>query len=144
LNYTYEYPRPAVSADIAVFRREGNSLQVLLILRKNDPYRGMWALPGGFMEMDETLETTAARELEEETGLKSIELTQFHTYSQVDRDPRTRVITTVYYGIAEEKNSDARGGDDAADARWFDTDNLPALGFDHKKIIAMLLDTVKQ
>lgn len=96
------------------------------------------------MEMDETLETTAARELEEETGLKGIELTQFHTYSQVDRDPRTRVITTVYYGIAEEKNSDARGGDDAADARWFDTDHLPALGFDHKKIIAMLLDTIMQ
>ncbi len=140
MNYTYEYPRPAVSADIAVFRRIDNALQILLILRKNPPYQGMWALPGGFMEIDESLEQTAVRELEEETGLKDIRLTQFHTFSQVDRDPRTRVITTVFYGDAEPGNSEAKGGDDAEEAHWFPVNDLPPLGFDHSAIIEMLLN----
>jgi len=139
LNYTYEYPRPAVSADIAVFRREGHLHEILLIRRKNPPYQGMWALPGGFMEMDESLEETAARELEEETGLKNIELKQFRTFSQVNRDPRTRVITTVFFGMASHGNSNATGGDDAETAEWFAVDNLPELGFDHVKIIELLL-----
>jgi 8-oxo-dGTP diphosphatase len=140
LSYCYDYERPAVSADIAVFRRQEKSLQVLLILRKNTPYQGMWALPGGFMEIDETLERTAERELEEETGLKDIELTQFRTFSQVDRDPRTRVITTVFFGEALSENTDAKGGDDAAGAQWYDIDNLPPLGFDHSSIIRLLKD----
>jgi 8-oxo-dGTP diphosphatase len=139
LNYTYPYPRPAVSADIVVFRQEGQSLQVLLIRRKNPPYQGMWAFPGGFMEMDETLEETAARELEEETGLKNVDLKQFKTFSQVDRDPRTRVITTVFYGKVSMESSKAKGGDDAERAEWFSLENLPPLGFDHEQIIEMLL-----
>lgn len=140
MNYSYEYPRPAVSADIAVFRRMAGELEVLLILRKNQPYQGMWALPGGFMEMDEPLERTAERELQEETGLTGIDLKQFHTFSQVDRDPRTRVITTVFRGMVESGKSGVSGGDDAAEARWFNTGHLPPLGFDHGVIIAMLLD----
>jgi 8-oxo-dGTP diphosphatase len=139
LSYCYDYERPAVSADIAVFRRQGNSLQILLILRKNEPYRGMWALPGGFMEINETLEQTAVRELEEETGLKDIELTQFRTFSQVDRDPRTRIITTVFFGEASAENTEAKGGDDAAEAKWYDIDHLPALGFDHAHIIELII-----
>ena len=138
MNYSYEYPRPAVSADIAVFRNQGKDLQILLIFRKNDPYKGMWALPGGFMEMDETLEQTAARELEEETGLKDINLKQFRTFSQLDRDPRTRVITTVFFGFTSMENSAAVGGDDAAEAKWFPLDALPALAFDHHDIIRMI------
>lgn len=138
LNYTYEYPRPAVSADIAVFRQEGRTLQILLIRRKNPPYQGMWALPGGFMEIDETLEQTAVRELAEETGLKNINLKQFKTFSQVDRDPRTRVITTVFYGMVPGENSDVSGGDDAEEAQWFALDDMPSLGFDHKEIIKLL------
>jgi len=142
LSYTYEYERPAVSADIAVFRYESHVFQILLIRRKNQPYQGMWALPGGFMEMDETLEEAAARELEEETGLKNLDLKQFSTFSQVDRDPRTRVITTVYYGIVSKENSLAKGGDDAELAEWFPVNDLPQLGFDHKIIIGLLLDQI--
>jgi 8-oxo-dGTP diphosphatase len=142
LNYTYEYPRPAVSADIAVFRKAGKLLEILLIQRKNEPFRGMWALPGGFMEIDETLEKTAARELEEETGLKDVELKQFKTFSNLDRDPRTRVITTVFYGTVSPDNSIAKGGDDAERAEWFTINKLPPLGFDHSLIIESLLKRI--
>jgi len=142
LNYSYEFPRPAVSADIAVFRQEGQSWQILLIRRKNPPYQGMWALPGGFMEIDETLEETAERELEEETGLKNVDLKQFKTFSQVDRDPRTRVVTTVFYGMVSLENSFAVGGDDAERAEWFAVDNLPPVGFDHGQIIRLLLEQI--
>lgn len=142
MSYTYEYERASNSADSAVFRKNGQQLEILLILRKNPPYEGMWALPGGFMEMDESLEVTAVRELEEETGLKNISLTQFRTFSQVNRDPRTRVITTVFYGMAEFQHSFAEGGDDAEEARWFPVNDLPSLGFDHKEIISGLLQLV--
>jgi len=100
----------------------------------------MWALPGGFMEMDETLEQTAGRELREETGLKEIALQQFKTFSQVNRDPRTRVITTVYWGIVPLENSMAVGGDDAEKAAWFPVNDLPPLGFDHKEIISGVIE----
>jgi 8-oxo-dGTP diphosphatase len=139
LNYTYEYPRPAVSADIAVFRQAGQSLEILLIRRKNPPFQGSWALPGGFLEIDETLEQTAARELEEETGLKDVDLKQFKTFSNVDRDPRTRVITTVFYGIVPLENSVAKSGDDAEKAEWFAVNKLPELGFDHSDIIRQII-----
>jgi 8-oxo-dGTP diphosphatase len=142
LNYSYEYPRPAVSADIAVFRQVDQLLEILLIRRKNPPFQGMWALPGGFMEMDETLEDTAARELLEETGLKDVELEQFRTFSQVDRDPRTRVITTVYFGMVAVEDSDATGGDDAEHAQWFPINELPPLGFDHQEIIHSILSLI--
>ena len=92
------------------------------------------------MEIDETLEETAARELEEETGLKNIVLKQFKTFSNVDRDPRTRVITTVFFGVATPENSVAKGGDDAEKAEWFSVDKLPPLGFDHGEIIRILLE----
>lgn len=139
MSFTYEYERAANSADAAVFRKNGRQLEILLILRKNPPYQGMWALPGGFMEIDESLEETAVRELEEETGLKIPGLKQYKTFSQVNRDPRTRVITTVFYGMADFHQSFAEGGDDAEEARWFPVRDLPALGFDHKDIISGIL-----
>jgi 8-oxo-dGTP diphosphatase len=141
LNYCYEYPRPAVSADIAVFRQSGLQWQILLIRRKNDPHKGKWALPGGFMEIDETLEQTAARELEEETGLENVTLEQFRTFSQLDRDPRTRVITTVYFGITSVENSMVSGGDDAEEAAWYPVDELPEVAFDHKEIIGLIRES---
>lgn len=116
--------------------------QILLIRRKNPPDQGKWALPGGFMEIDETLEQTAARELEEETGLKEIELEQFRTFSQLKRDPRTRVITTVYYGLTSMANSEAIGGDDAEEATWFPVEDMPEMAFDHKEIIAQIKRSV--
>jgi 8-oxo-dGTP diphosphatase len=144
LNYSYDYPRPAVSADIAVLRKTGQSLEILLIQRKNPPFQGMWALPGGFMEIDETLEETAARELREETGLKDVELKQLQIFSQVDRDPRTRVVTVVFYGMVSHENSFAKGGDDAEKADWFEINNLPSLGFDHSQIIRQLLERIQK
>lgn len=95
------------------------------------------------MEIDETLEETAARELEEETGLKNVELQQFKTFSQVDRDPRTRIVTTVFFGIVPPENSVAMGGDDAESAEWFNVDDMPPLGFDHRQIIGILLDRIR-
>lgn len=111
---------------------------ILLIRRGNEPFKGQWALPGGFIEMDETLVATAARELKEETGLSVPELTQFRTYGDPGRDPRGRTIAVVFYGFADPTSVKVAGGDDAADARWFQVDQLPALAFDHEKILKEL------
>jgi 8-oxo-dGTP diphosphatase len=138
MSYCYDYPRPAVSADMVVFRTNSGRREVLLIRRKHPPYQGMWAFPGGFVEIDETLEQAAARELEEETGLRGVELRQFHAFSNLDRDPRTRVITIVFYGMVPFDASEAKGGDDAELAEWFPLEDLPPMGFDHREIIALV------
>ena len=104
----------------------------------------MWALPGGFMEIDETVEEAATRELEEETGLTDVDLKQFKTFSQVDRDPRTRIVTVVFYGSVSFENSVATGGDDAEGAEWFALDDLPPLGFDHNQIIDLILTDLEK
>lgn len=131
--YTYKYPRPAVTADCAVFTREENP-QVLLIQRGNDPFKGCWAFPGGFMNMDETTDDCAIRELEEETGLKVDEVFQVGAYSAVERDPRGRTITVAYVAMVD-KAVKVKGQDDAAKARWFPIDALPDLAFDHEQIM---------
>jgi 8-oxo-dGTP diphosphatase len=137
-SYSYEYPRPAVTADILLFDRDRR--RVLLIRRGRPPFEGMWALPGGFMEMNETLEECALRELEEETGISGISLQQFHTFSAVQRDPRHRTVTTVYYGFADSQLIAPQAGDDAAAAAWYPLDSLPPLAFDHKTVFEMLLE----
>jgi 8-oxo-dGTP diphosphatase len=138
MSFTYKYPRPSVTTDIAVFSDHTENQQILLIRRGNDPFKGLWALPGGFIEMDETLVATAARELMEETGLSVEKLTQFRAYGNPGRDPRGRTIAVVFYGFANPDKASVTGGDDAADARWFMLKQLPALAFDHQKIIAEL------
>ncbi len=137
MTYTYNYPRPAVTADIIILKKSNAQQFVLLIERKHPPFEEMWALPGGFLEMDETLETTALRELQEETGITGVELKQFHTFSKVDRDPRHRTITTVFIGFADDATS-VEAGDDAAKAQWFSMDKLPPLAFDHEYVMEML------
>lgn len=137
MNYCYEYPRPAVTADIIVLKRIRDEHLVLLIKRKHPPFEGMWALPGGFLNMDETLEEAAVRELQEETGITGIELTQFHTFSKVNRDPRHRTITTVFIGKANE-NTGVVAGDDAEKAKWFFINELPTLAFDHREVMEMV------
>ena len=127
--YTYKYPRPAVTTDCVVFRFEGNKLKTLLIERGNEPYKGCWAFPGGFLNMDEDAEHGALRELEEETGLKLEHVEEFGTFSTVDRDPRGRVISIAFYAITEL--SEVKGADDAAKAQWFSIDEIPQLAFDH-------------
>jgi 8-oxo-dGTP diphosphatase len=133
VSYTYEYPRPAVSADIALVYQKKS---ILLIRRLNDPYKDCWALPGGFMDMDETLMECAYRELNEETNLQGIDLQQFKTYDAIGRDPRARVLTTVFVGFTMQLHkSQLKAADDASDYRWCDLKNLPELAFDHQLII---------
>ena len=139
MNYSYKYPRPAVTTDAVVFLEKKDGWEVLLIQRKNNPYKEMWALPGGFVDMDETLEEGVVRELEEETGLKDIKLKQLHAFSTVDRDPRGRTIGVAFWGFTTNENSSVKGGDDARDAKWFPIDNLPKLAFDHQEIMDMAL-----
>jgi 8-oxo-dGTP diphosphatase len=131
--YTYKYPRPAVTADCVVITKEAIP-QVLLIERGFEPFKGCWAFPGGFMNMDETTEQCAVRELEEETGMVVSVLQQIGAYSKVDRDPRGRTITVAYLAIVDSPVA-VTGQDDAAKAQWFPIDALPPLAFDHEDIM---------
>lgn len=131
MSYTYDYPRLMLTVDAVVFRQNGSQLEVLLIQRKHDPFAGMWALPGGFVDMDETVEEAIVRELEEETGLKMETLQQLFTFSAIDRDPRGRSVSVTFFGQTEMENSTVYGSDDAADAQWFIINQLPDLAFDH-------------
>ena len=133
MSYTYEYPRPAVTADCVVIAREKEP-KVLLIQRGNEPFKGCWAFPGGFMNMDETTEQCAIRELEEETGLKVTKIKQIGAYSKVDRDPRGRTVTVAYLAIINKIEA-VKGLDDAAMAQWFPLSDLPKLAFDHEEIM---------
>lgn len=133
MTYTYKYPRPAVTADCVVITREAEP-KVLLIKRGNSPFKGCWAFPGGFMNMDETTEQCAIRELEEETGLKVTKLQQIGAYSKVDRDPRGRTITVAYL-VRIDAPVPVIGQDDAAQAKWWPLSALPQLAFDHDDIM---------
>jgi len=133
--YTYKYPRPAVTADCIVITREAEP-KVLLIQRGDEPFKGGWAFPGGFMNMDETTEQCAIRELEEETGLRLLKIQQIGAYSKVDRDPRGRTITVAYLAIIDEPIA-VTGQDDAVKAEWWSLSDLPHLAFDHYDINSM-------
>ena len=135
MSYTYEYPRAALTVDAAVFCRFPAGLQLLLIQRDRPPFEGCWALPGGFIDMDETLEQAVARELQEETGLTGVILDQLKAFSSPERDPRHRTISIVFMGFTSIENSLLVAGDDARNARWFPVEDLPSLAFDHAKIV---------
>lgn len=139
--FCYDYPRPAVTVDIVVF--SGDALDVLLIQRKYPPFEGSWALPGGFIEMEESLETSARRELEEETGVTDVALTEVGVFGAPSRDPRGRVITIAYATIVEKSTLNVKAGSDASEAVWFAHTDLPKLAFDHNEIIRKALETVK-
>lgn len=136
MTYTYEYSRPAVTVDIIIFRQSNKITEVLLIKRANEPFMGQWALPGGFVDEDEPLAKAAARELEEETALKNILLTQMHTFGDPGRDPRGHTVSVVYVGYLPE-GAEAKAGDDAAEAEWFKLNEMPAMAFDHQEIVDM-------
>lgn len=140
--YCYKYPHPAVTADCVIFGFDGVSIKVLLIQRAIDPYKGKWALPGGFMNIDESAEECARRELEEETGLKTASVEQFYTFTDVMRDPRERVITVAHYALV--RLAEVKGGDDAAKAQWFVQSEIPSLAFDHDRILRMALTRLKE
>ena len=140
--FCYKYPHPSVTADCVIFGFDGVSIKVLLIQRGIEPFKGKWAFPGGFMKIDETAEECARRELEEETGLKNASVEQFHTFSDVNRDPRERVITVAHYALV--RLSEVKGGDDAASAKWFELETIPSLAFDHDRILRMALSRLKE
>ncbi len=142
--YVYDWPRPMVTVDAVVFAFFDGNAKVLLIKRKNEPFKGQWAVPGGFVGMDEELETAAARELAEETGLVEVRLEQMHTFGECGRDPRGRQITIAFMGIAADGAEEIKAGDDAAEARWFDIKKLPSnLAFDHDKMTAFAIRKLK-
>ena len=140
--YTYKYPHPAVTTDCVVFGFDGRELKVLLIERGQDPYKGMWAFPGGFLRMDETAEECARRELKEETGLELGKVRELGTFSDITRDPRERVISIAFYSLA--RHSAVKGGDDAAKAKWWAIDDIPHLAFDHDYILRKAMKRIRQ
>jgi 8-oxo-dGTP diphosphatase len=143
--YCYRYPRPAVTIDLAVFALDGDRLRVLLIRRKKEPFAGRWALPGGFLDIDEPVETGARRELREETGLDLTGPVEFlSVYADPGRDPRGRTISLAHTFVARGPLPSVAGSDDAEDAAWFDPEQPPALAFDHDKILADALVWVRR
>ena len=132
--HCYDWPRPAVTTDIAVFSERGGVASILLIQRGHEPFAGSWALPGGFLDEGETLEACAARELAEETGLVAGDLSLFGTYSDPGRDPRGRTISVAFW-TRVRAGVEAMAGDDAAACRWFALEDLPDLAFDHDRIV---------
>ena len=133
--YCYPYPHPAITTDVVVFSIQAQRLQVLLIRRGQAPFQGMWALPGGFLDSDEDLETCARRELSEETGIRDVYLEQLYTFGEPDRDPRERVVSVVYYALAPFDQLEPVAASDASEVHWFAIDALPPLAFDHERII---------
>ena len=139
--YTYAYPRPSVTVDMIVIHNSNNKNHILLIERKNEPFKDKWALPGGFIDIDEEIEAAAYRELKEETSIENIQLSQYKTFGKVGRDPRGRTISILFYGYLKDLNQKIQAGDDAKKAKWFPMDNLPALAFDHLEIIKEFAQT---
>jgi 8-oxo-dGTP diphosphatase len=143
--YIYDWPRPMAAADAAVFGFFAGKAKVLLVYRKYEPFKGKWALPGGFVNIDEELEDAAARELAEETGLTGIHLEQIHAFGNIGRDPRGRVITVTFMGIVIKGQKRIKAGDDAAKARWFDIGKLPKdLAFDHNEVVRLAIGKLKK
>ena len=136
---TYQYPRAALTVDCVVFGFDGGELKVLLIQRGLEPFKAQWALPGGFVRVEETLHDAARRELAEETGLQDVFLEQLYTFGEIKRDPRERVVSVAYYALVKLSNHKARAATDAATAEWFPVSKLPKLAFDHAGIVAAAL-----
>jgi 8-oxo-dGTP diphosphatase len=138
-----KYERPSVTVDMVIFSVVEGQLKVLLIRRKNWPFEGMWAIPGGFVDMDEPLEDAAARELYEETEVEGVYLEQFYTFGQPDRDPRTRVISVAYLALVDAGRLQPKAADDAADVGWFSAHDPPPLAFDHDDILQRALQQLR-
>jgi 8-oxo-dGTP diphosphatase len=141
--FTYEYPRAALTVDCVVFGFDEGALKVLLIRRGIEPYQNRWALPGGFVRPDETLDDAARRELQEETGLKEIYLEQLYTFGELDRDPRERVISVAYFALVRRADHLPAAATDAAEAAWFEVGKIPTLAFDHGKILKLALERLR-
>lgn len=141
--FEYEYPRPALTVDCIVFGLDNDELKVMLIQRDLEPFEGCWALPGGFVHVDETLEDAAYRELSEETGITNVFLEQLYTYGAVDRDPRERIVSVAYYALVNLEGHEIKASTDARNAAWFSISDIPPLAFDHVEIYEMALTRLK-
>jgi 8-oxo-dGTP diphosphatase len=141
--HTYEYPRPALTVDCVVFGFDEGDLKVLLIERDLEPFAGRWALPGGFVHVDESLDEAALRELREETGVSRVYLEQVYTFGRPDRDPRERVVSVAYYALVKLSLHSVKAATDARNAAWFDVSDLPKLAFDHEQIVEVALQRLK-
>lgn len=142
--YTYEFPRPALTVDCVIFGLdESNKLKVLLIQRGHEPFKGCWALPGGFVDMSENLERSALRELEEETGVTNVFIEQLYTFGEPDRDPRGRTVSVAYYALVNLAEHPVKASSDAQQAKWFEIDNLPSLAFDHEQILQIAINRLR-
>jgi 8-oxo-dGTP diphosphatase len=141
--YTYQYPRPSVTVDCVVFGLDDEDLKVLLIQRDLPPFEGQWALPGGFVRIDETIEAAAQRELCEETGLSNVYLEQLYTFGDLDRDPRERVVTVAHYALVNLRDHRVQAATDARSAAWFTVEDCVKLAFDHARILRTALDRLR-
>lgn len=141
--HTYKYPRAALTVDCVVLGFDEGDLKVLLVQRGLQPFKGKWALPGGFVRVDETVDNAARRELEEEAGLKNVFLEQLYTFGAIDRDPRERVVSVAYYALVKLSQHKAKAATDASNAEWFVVSQLPQLAFDHADIVATALARLK-
>jgi len=140
---TYEYPRPALTVDCVVIGRDESTLKLLLIRRKLDPFKGSWALPGGFVRVGESTDNAAKRELKEEAGLANVFLEQLYTFSSPDRDPREHVVSVAYYALVNLAGRELHASTDAEEAAWFELTKLPKLAFDHKDIVRVARERVR-
>lgn len=143
MSFTYKHPHPAVTVDCVVFGFDDADLKLLLIRRKLDPFKGRWALPGGFVGLDEDLEAAARRELTEETGIAQLYLEQLYSFGDPKRDPRERVISIAYYALVKLSEHELRAASDATDVAWFPVAELPKLAFDHERIVETALRRLK-
>jgi ADP-ribose pyrophosphatase YjhB (NUDIX family) len=137
MSYCYKHPRPALTVDCVAFAFDGREMNILLIRRASEPFKGQCALPGGFVRMDEELDAAARRELEEESGVRPVVLRQLHTFGSVDRDPRERSVSVCYFSLVSFHGQRVRPGTDASGAAWFPVLRLPKLTFDHAEMVAV-------
>ncbi len=143
MSHTYEYPRPALTVDCVVFGLDDEDLKVLLIQRALEPFAGKWALPGGFVRMDESLDDAARRELQEEAGIRPSHLEQLYTFGDPRRDPRGRVVTVAYFALVKLSEHQVHASTDAREAAWFSVWDTPKLAFDHAEVLSVALQRLK-